>query len=480
MRSGTRGRKRDVLHGVGLFAASAVACTLIAACSTSGGTAAAPSGSTAQAKTAAMLLSTEQGASSVFSADQLQPPVDFCTNLVTQYGGTVTSGLVNGTSVTIPSFTAPSTFGYDSKATALKGLEQSKRLYGDAISTALPLTKVGNKWVFTMNAVEASICTQPDYAAQIIRGLSNIEIGGITVAYLNKWMTQGSPSPLQPVKWAEQCMNGGFAIQAKCAQIMQDAAYMMTKFKPMGVHKDSPSWYFRLRNGLVVGSIPPIESVMGTYTGYFVEFEYTTKVGGCFIKLGVNVGRSKPNGGDKRLAGFLCNQPQAPSTVVPTTQPASSPPVSHRPTPTPSLTQSHPTPTPSMTTPSKAPPSSSPPTSASPSSPPPSTYSPPPSSPPATQTPTAPPTSECPCHSSPPASPTYTPSATPSESYSSPPATDTPSDTATPTDTPSPQCTCMDTVAQVQAEALSLGFNNVFNYGAYPPVGTKMEVALAS
>jgi hypothetical protein len=38
----------------------------------------------------------------------------------------------------------------------------------------------------------------------------------------------------------------------------------------------------------------------------------------------------------------------------------------------------------------------------------------------------------------------------------------------------------MDTVAQVQAEALSLGFNNVFNYGAYPPVGTKMEVALAS
>jgi hypothetical protein len=186
----------------------------------------------------------------------------------------------------------------------------------------------------TREAERAFICRDPAQAAMVMNGAGREKVGDKTVAELNPWMqAQGDPSAIQP--WAQHCMDAkdNVKVHLECAKTMAAAAVLVGRFHDDGVQKTSTEWNYHLANhGLVVGQVPPFElNPVQEKDAFFLVISVTQKTGGCFLRLGFNVGVTAPNGGDQRLAGLPCEAPPPPTATPPT---GTKPPGTHNPPPT--------------------------------------------------------------------------------------------------------------------------------------------------
>jgi hypothetical protein len=253
-------------------------------------------------------------------AAQVQLTVDHsavdCVGLVTKYGGQVAT-LSDGSKT--PKFSVG----------AEQPVGQNGRLWSDAVN--VPLNPQ------TVEAEQASICADPAQAAMVQNGIGSKKVGDKSVADLNGWMTaQGSPEAIS--QWAQDCMSQDVETHIQCAKTMALTATLVGRFQSEGVKNATTTWNYHLASGgLVVGQVPPFELNPTQYAGFFLVISVTEKTGGCFLRLGFNVGTSSPNGGDQRLAGLPCQTPTPTAPpAAPTTPgkpPTSSVPPTHETTP---------------------------------------------------------------------------------------------------------------------------------------------------
>lgn len=199
--------------------------------------------------------------------------------------------------MTVNGATTP-VFAYGSMAPVGNG----GRLWSDAVNK--PLT------VRTPEAEEAVVSVDPAQAAMVMNGLGSQPVGDKTVAQLNPWMVaQGSPSTI--ATWAQSCRTDNVAVHLQCAQTMSLAAELLTRLSGQGVVVSDSVWNYHLANGgLVVGKVPAFElNRVQEHQNHFLELALTEKTGGCWLRIGFNVGVQSVNGGDQRMAGLPCVTP---------------------------------------------------------------------------------------------------------------------------------------------------------------------------
>ncbi len=195
---------------------------------------------------------------------------------------------------------------FEAGSTHLVGTSADKRLWSDA--TNVPLSPQ------TLEAEQTTVCHDPAQAAMVMNGLGGEMVGDKSIFELNSsWMAaQGSPEVI--AQWAQQCLvKDDVDKYLACYKTMSTTAYLLGTFRDKGVARAATVWNYHLA-GPVAGKVPPFELNPKQYKGYFLAVSYTTKTGSVCLNFGFNVGKSKPNGGDQRLARLACKKPPTTTT----------------------------------------------------------------------------------------------------------------------------------------------------------------------